>query len=410
MRKFVARFICRAIPSRKKCWILCEEVLDARAPSGHAPRPMVGRRSLQVVDARNPVALPPTPQSFSEAPLPPQLLDERGRKYRYLRMSIIDRCDFACVYCMPHGGEEDHALRREMLSFEETARIVKVFSAMGIERVRLTGGEPLVRKNVVDLVRQIRATSPTVEIAMTSNASRLAELAAPLKKAGLGSINISVDSLEPERFRRLTRGGDLDRVLRGIHAALDAGLELKFNTVAIRGENDHEFASIVDFAWERGITPRFIELMPIGEGARLPFGAFIPASEIAAKLGPRVRFELESSTGPTGPARYACAQSGNLQRKVGFITAISESFCADCNRVRITSSGDIRACIASRQAVSLRDVLRDDRFTSSQTRHQQDSALAWAVHWALRSKEAGHFFLETERGDHHQVAMSAIGG
>ncbi|MCA9581669.1 MAG: GTP 3',8-cyclase MoaA [Myxococcales bacterium] len=373
---------------------------------------MVHRR-LQLVDAEAPPRMaPPMPQGFAPDGTAPPLRDAQGRSYRYLRISVIDRCDFACVYCMPHGGEEDHAPRSDMLTFEEIASLVGVFSSIGTERVRLTGGEPLVRKGIVDLVAQVRQSAPGVHVAMTSNASRLAHFARPLRDAGLGSINISIDSLDPDRFARLTRGGRLQDVLAGIDAAIDVGLEVKLNTVAMRGENDEEFAKLVDFAWDRGITPRFIELMPIGEGARLPFGAYISAKEIAAKLGPRIMFAINDADGPVGPARYAQSQKDPSKHRVGFITAISESFCHNCNRVRITSSGEIRACIASRQAVSLRELIRQHHSATgaSKLTPRDKLEVAWSIHWALRSKEAGHFFLAPEHGDHQDVAMSAIGG
>jgi len=306
----------------------------------------------------------------------------------------------ACVYCMPPGGEEDHALRREVLSFEEITRLVRVFAEGGLRRVRFTGGEPLVRKDVVRLVSLVHETTAVEELVMTTNASRLAELARPLRDAGLRGVNVSLDSLDPERFAQITRGGDLPRVLAGIHAALDVGIEVKLNTVAMRGRNDDELARIVDFAWDLGVTPRFIEMMPLGEAANLPPSLRIPADEVAAVLGDRLVARAAEGVDGRGPARYREA-AGRPGKRVGFITPLSNEFCGACNRVRVTSRGDIRACLASRRAVSLRDVMRAGG---------SDRDLAWAMHWSLSGKAEGHFFNDAVVREHENVGMSLIGG
>jgi cyclic pyranopterin phosphate synthase len=330
----------------------------------------------------------------------PPLVDGRGRRYTYLRLSVTDRCDLACVYCMPKGGEDVHALRPELLSFEEAARVVQVFSRGGIRRVRFTGGEPLVRKDVVRLVELVRRTTEVDELVMTTNATRLAELAAPLAAAGLSGVNVSIDSLERDRFREVTRGGDLGRVLAGVHAALAAGLEVKTNTVAMRGVNDDELHRIVDFAFDLGVTPRFIELMPLGEGAKLPNERFMSADDIVERLGARVARGARRGVDGRGPARYLEASDGS-GRRVGFITALSDTFCDTCNRVRVTARGDIRACLASRRAISLRDLMRGGA---------SDVDVAWAVHWALVGKDTGHHFLDEAIDEHENVGMSLIGG
>lgn len=210
---------------------------------------------------------PARPDDFDSIPL---LRDARGRRYTYLRLSVTDRCDLACVYCMPPSGEDEHAIRRDLLTFEEAARLVSVFALAGIRRVRFTGGEPLVRKDIVRLVELVHRRTEVEQLVMTTNATRLSELARPLRDAGLFGVNVSIDTLEADRFAQLTRGGDLGRVLAGIHAAIDVGLDVKLNTVPLRGRNDDELQRIVDFAWSLGVTPRFIELMPLGEGAKLP--------------------------------------------------------------------------------------------------------------------------------------------
>lgn len=342
------------------------------------------------------------PEDFGRHGLPP-LIDTLGRRYSYLRLSVTDRCDFACVYCMPPGGEDDHATRPDLLSFEEAARVVSVFAQLGIDRVRFTGGEPLVRRDVVRMVELIRRRTGIDNLVITTNASRLAELAAPLAQAGLRGANVSLDSLDADRFRTLTRGGELSRVLAGVHAALDAGLELKLNIVALGGLNDHEAPALVDWAWDLGITPRFIELMPLGEAANLAPERFISHQQLIERLGTRLDADGSLRAGAIagqGPARYLRARDGS-GRKVGFITAVSSEFCDSCNRVRVTARGDFRACLASRSAVSLRDAVRAG---------MSDRQLAWLIHRALGSKLTGHFFDRADVDEHRHVGMSLVGG
>ena len=356
-------------------------------------------RSLPVLAREAPASAPARPRGWGLGPSWPRLVDGRGRAYTYLRLSLTDRCDMACVYCMPPSGEEDHALRRELLTFEEIVRLVDVFVRSGVRRVRLTGGEPLVRKDIVRLVAMLSGVG-VEEIVMTTNAGRLAQLAGPLRDAGLRGVNISIDSLEAERFARITRGGSLPDVLCGIHAALDAGLEVKLNCVALAGVNDDEIGALVDFAWARGITPRFIELMPLGEAAKLPAAMFLRAQDIAAALGDRLAEGGWKSAEGRGPARYAMRADGS-GAKVGFITAISDEFCESCNRVRVTAAGDMRACLASRRAVSLRDLMRAGA---------SDVDVAWAIQWSLDSKDEGHRFTDVGEVEHTRVGMSLIGG
>jgi len=204
---------------------------------------------------------------------PALLVDPQARVIDYLRVSVTDRCNYGCSYCIPHDGVE-HADRADVLSFEEIAALVRVFVSLGVRRVRLTGGEPTVRRDLAALVRMLRAIPGLAEIALSSNGHLLAELAAPLRAAGVDRLNISLDSLDAERFRRITRRGDLGRVLAGIEAARAAGFaSIKLNTVAIRGFNDDELAGIAGWAWQRGLVPRFIEQMPMASGlATVAFG------------------------------------------------------------------------------------------------------------------------------------------
>ncbi|MCS6799173.1 MAG: GTP 3',8-cyclase MoaA [Myxococcota bacterium] len=329
------------------------------------------------------------------------LVDPDGRRYEYLRLSVTDRCDLACVYCMPPGGEQHHALRRELLDFDEAARLVSVFASLGIRRVRLTGGEPLVRRDVVRLVELLTRRSGLRDVVMTTNGTRLAELALPLRRAGLTGVNVSLDSLDPDRFRRITRGGELARVLAGLHAAVDAGFEVRINVVALGGQNEDEWGRLVDFAWDLGATPRFIELMPLGEASRLPATWFVPAARVVEVLGSRLLREVPGRYDPgRGPARYLEAADGS-GRRVGFITAVTDTFCDRCNRVRVTARGELRPCLASARAVDLRNVMRTGG---------SDADVAWAVRWALGAKDRGHGFLDPARHEHVEVGMSLVGG
>lgn len=346
-----------------------------------------------------PEHVPQVAEGFGAEGLP-ALTDGQGRSYSYLRLSVTDRCDLACIYCMPPSGEEEHSLRSELLTFEEAARLVAICSAMGIRRVRLTGGEPLVRRDIVTMVERIRRTSAIDSLVMTTNATRLAELAEPLRRAGLDGVNISLDSLDETRFARITRGGELKRVLAGLHAAIEVGLEVKMNVVAVRGENDDEIARLVSFAWERGITPRFIELMPLGEGANLGDARRVSSAEVALSLGAMLQDDVQRGARHHGPARYRSASDGS-GRRVGFITPISDEFCGDCNRIRLTARGDVRACLASRRAISIRDRMREGA---------SDVEIAWALTWALGSKARGHAFLDSSADEHTRVGMSLIGG
>jgi cyclic pyranopterin phosphate synthase len=340
---------------------------------------------------------PARPDDFDSIPL---LRDARGRRYTYLRLSVTDRCDLACVYCMPPSGEDEHAIRRDLLTFEEAARLVSVFALAGIRRVRFTGGEPLVRKDIVRLVELVHRRTEVEQLVMTTNATRLSELARPLRDAGLFGVNVSIDTLKADRFAELTRGGDLGRVLAGIHAAIDVGLDVKLNTVPLRGRNDDELQRIVDFAWSLAVTPRFIELMPLGEGAKLPQSMRMNAADVLEILGDSVSRENAAGVEGQGPARYMAASDGSGQR-VGFITPISNEFCDTCNRVRVTARGDVRACLASRRAISLRNIMRAGG---------SDLDLAWAMVWSLSGKDRGHHFLEPEEHEHERVGMSLIGG
>lgn len=323
------------------------------------------------------------------------LADQEGRRYSYLRLSVTDRCDFRCEYCMPAGGEEQHERRADLLSFEEIARLVGVFEVLGIRRLRFTGGEPFVRRGFIDLVEQVASAFPSLALALTTNGGQLEQHVPRLKAAGVESINISIDSLDEERFASITRGGNLVKVRAGIEAASAAGLALKLNIVPMRGVNEDEWGPLVDFAWSLGAVPRFIELMPLGEGKKVEERR-VGSGEVMAALG---LHPAEGSAGgfAHGPARYVEGSGG----KVGFISPFSHNFCDDCNRLRINARGDIRACLADRKAVSLRDVLRSGG---------NDADVGWALHQALGAKKLGHAFTDLLEREHENVGMSLIGG
>lgn len=332
---------------------------------------------------------------------PGWLADRHGRRLQYLRLSVTDRCDLTCRYCMPPEGVPASP-RHEFLSFEEIVRVIGIFRHLGVRTVRLTGGEPLVRKGIERLVGMIRDQAGIEDIAMTSNASALGKKADALAKAGLRRLNVSLDTLNPERFRQMTRGGDLKRVLEGIDAALEAGLqEVKTNAVVVRNHNDKDLPELVEWAWSKGITPRFIELMPLGEGAKLGREAVVSVAEMKRTLQDLLLPESDPSyRTDRGPAGYLQAKDGS-GRKVGFIGAVTDNFCHRCNRVRVTARGEIRACLASPSGFSMRDALRAGH---------RDPAVLALVEDALFGKREGHEFYVDGVDRHHDVDMSRIGG
>lgn len=367
---------------------------------GHAVRrlPVVSRSSGSP-DAPPAASTPPPRPPWFDA-VPAAIEDARGRRVTYVRISVTDRCDLACVYCMPPAGEADHARREELLTFEQIARLCGLFSRSGVERVRFTGGEPLVRRDVVSLVARTHDAAPELALAMTTNGMRLGELAGPLAAAGLGTVNVSVDSLDPVRFGEVTRGGDLGTVLAGIRAALDVGMRVKINAVLVGERSLDDAPAIVEWAWALGAVPRFIELMPIGEGASLPSSDFVAADRLVERLAGLVSTAREPGAPSHGPARYLAAEDGS-DRRVGLITAMTDEFCGECNRMRLTARGDVRPCLGSPEGAPLREALAAGA---------SDVDLAWLVHAALRTKAAGHGFVDPTSDAHRHVGMSLIGG
>ncbi|PKO63889.1 MAG: GTP 3',8-cyclase MoaA [Betaproteobacteria bacterium HGW-Betaproteobacteria-16] len=314
-------------------------------------------------------------------PLPaPTLLDQFGRKVDYIRLSITDRCDFRCVYCM----SEDMTFlpRDEVLSLEECARLVKVFVDLGVSKVRITGGEPLVRKNALWLFEQIGQLQGLRELVVTTNGSQLESQAETLKKAGVKRINISLDSLDAERFRKITRVGDLNKVLRGIAAAKQAGFDnIKLNTVLMRGVNDDEALSLLEFAIEQELDIAYIEEMPLGEVNHQRDATYVSNDATLKRL--QQQHTLVSSAETTGgPARYW--RIPGTQTRVGFISPHSHNFCESCNRVRISCKGELFLCLGHDDKVDLMPLLRkypDD-----------DAPVIAAILDAMRIKPKGHDF------------------
>ena len=273
-------------------------------------------------------------QVSEKLPVKQKLIDQFGRAVDYIRLSITDRCDFRCVYCM----SEDMTFlpRDEVLSLEECARLVRVFVGLGVTKVRITGGEPLVRKNALWLFEEVGKLQGLKELVLTTNGSQLERQAVALKKAGVKRINISIDSLKPERFKKITRTGDLNKVLAGLQASIDAGFDgIKINTVLMRGSNDDEAADLVQFAIDQKIDISFIEEMPLGEVDHARENTFVSNTETLKLL--QNSFSLIPSTETTGgPARYWRVENsdGTSHTKIGFISPHSHNFCESCNRVR----------------------------------------------------------------------------
>lgn len=268
---------------------------------------------------------------------------------RSVRLSLTDRCDLACVYCRP--DRRDGYLRAETrLDLAAWKTMVSGLLAAGVRRVRLTGGEPLLHPDLLEVVRFL-GTLDLEDLALTTNATRLAELAVPLREAGLRRLNVSLDSLDAERFARLTRGGRLSEVLAGIEAARRAGYDqIKLNAVVVKGENDDELPALVRWSWERGIVPRFLEIMAIGEGAKMQ-ERLVTAAEMRKRLGALLVTGVALPEAERGPARYLAARH-DPDKRVGFITGTSDTFCDGCDRLRVASDGVLRPCLSINDGVA----------------------------------------------------------
>lgn len=309
-----------------------------------------------------------------------KLVDQYGRTVDYIRLSITDRCDFRCQYCM--AEDMSFLPRHDVLSLEECARIVKVFVQLGVRKVRITGGEPLVRKNALWLFEEIGQLQALDELVVTTNGSQLSKQAKALKAAGVKRINISVDSLQAERFKSITRTGSLDKVLTGIDCAIKAGFEgIKLNTVLMRGTNDDEALNLVNFAIKKEIDISFIEEMPLGEVAHTRENTFISNSDTLKLL--KSEYTLLQSTETTGgPAKYW--RIADTKTKIGFISPHSHNFCESCNRIRITCQGELYLCLGQEDKIELMPLLRDYP--------DNDKPLIDAILSSMSIKPKGHDF------------------
>ena len=330
-----------------------------------------------------------------------RLTDPFGRDVTYLRVSVTDRCDFRCVYCMAENMT--FLPRRDLLSLEELDRLASAFIGLGVRRIRLTGGEPLVRKNIMQLVRALSrhlASGQLDELTLTTNGSQLHKYADELFACGVRRVNVSLDTTDPERFVSITRWGNLDRVMDGLRAARQAGLHIKINMVALKGVNEQEIPHMLRWCHERGHDLTLIETMPLGEidGARLD--QYVPLTRVRAGL--EREFTLrESSHATGGPARYVnVAETGG---RLGFITPMTHNFCESCNRVRVTCTGRLYMCLGQEDCADLRSPLRHDP-------DNQSGLLEAAIREAIARKPKGHDFVITRAGPAVARHMSMTGG
>ncbi|MDH5735222.1 MAG: GTP 3',8-cyclase MoaA [Gammaproteobacteria bacterium] len=283
-----------------------------------------------------------------------QLIDQFGRSIDYVRLSVTDRCDLRCSYCMPKQFRDFHE-PEDWLSFDEIERVIATFTRLGTRRVRMTGGEPLVRKNLTQLAARLSALPQLEDLSLSTNATRMAQHAQELKDAGISRVNASLDSLDPIKFKQLT-GGKLEKVLEGLMAAKQAGFKpIKINMVLMKNINDNEVENMVDFCIEHGFTLRFIETMPVGDMGRKASENYIDLQLIKTRLAKR--FDLIPGVMPGGgPARYLKVADTDIN--IGFITPMSQHFCATCNRVRLSVDGTIYTCLGQEHHFELRPLLR----------------------------------------------------
>ncbi|MFV2091679.1 MAG: GTP 3',8-cyclase MoaA [Hyphomicrobiales bacterium] len=329
------------------------------------------------------------------------MVDPFNRAVTYLRVSVTDRCDFRCTYCMAENMT--FLPRRELLSLEELDRLCSVFIAKGVRKIRLTGGEPLVRKNLMWLIERLSRhldSGALDELTLTTNASQLSRFAGQLFALGIRRINVSIDTLDADKFKKITRWGDIEKVKAGIGAAQQAGLAIKLNTVALKGVNDDEFEPMLRWAHSQGMDMTIIETMPLGqiEGDRAD--TYLPLNQVRADLAKRLTL-TESSHKTGGPARYyTVAETGG---RLGFITPLSHNFCESCNRVRLTCTGTLYMCLGQDDAADLRTPLRT---TTS------DAEMGLVIDEAISRKPKGHDFIidRTNRDPATARHMSVTGG
>jgi cyclic pyranopterin phosphate synthase len=329
------------------------------------------------------------------------MTDPFGRSISYLRVSVTDRCDLRCFYCM--AEDMTFLPKADLLTLEELDRLCSAFIAKGVRKLRLTGGEPLVRRNVMSLVRSLSrhlASGALDELTLTTNGTQLSRFASELAACGVRRINVSLDTLDAKKFQAITRWGELGKVLQGIEAARSAGLAVKINAVALKGVNEDEIPSLLEWAHGNGMALTLIEVMPMGEIGEGRIDQYVPLSLLRARLAQHYTLtDLEESTG--GPARYVSV--GETGGKLGFITPMTHNFCESCNRVRITCTGTLHTCLGHEDAADLRKPLRAAA---------DDELLAAAIDRAIGLKPKGHDFIIDRRHNRPSVSrhMSVTGG
>jgi cyclic pyranopterin phosphate synthase len=343
----------------------------------------------------------PTPDLDRPAVHPAPLIDPFARAITYLRVSVTDRCDFRCVYCM--SEHMSFLPKADLLTLEELDRLCSAFVAKGVRKLRLTGGEPLVRRGIMTLFSSLSRhlkTGALDELTVTTNGSQLPKYARELADCGVKRINVSLDTLDADKFRAITRWGDLEQVLAGIDAAQAAGLKVKINAVALKGVNEDELADLVTWAHGRGMELTIIEVMPLGDIGEDRLGQYLPLSIVRARLAERFGMdEIDYSTG--GPARYVrVKETGG---RLGFITPMTHNFCESCNRVRITCTGTLYMCLGQEDAADLRGPLRAS---------EGNDLLYAAIDEAITRKPKGHDFIIDRRRKRPALSrhMSVTGG
>lgn len=335
--------------------------------------------------------------AHSDAPM----VDPFGRTVSYLRVSVTDRCDFRCTYCMAENMT--FLPKKDLLTLEELDRLCSAFIAKGVKKLRLTGGEPLVRKNIMFLVRNLSRhlqSGALEELTLTTNGSQLSRFASELADCGVRRINVSLDTLAPDKFRTITRWGEFDKVMEGIRAAQDAGIHVKLNAVALKDFNEHEIPELLRYAHANGMDLTLIETMPMGETGEDRTDQYLPLSTVRERLEQTFTLaDIPLSTG--GPARYvAVKETGG---RLGFITPMTHNFCESCNRVRLTCTGTLYMCLGQDDAADLRTALRAS---------DDDAYLSAAIDEAIARKPKGHDFIIDRAHRRPAVArhMSVTGG
>ncbi|MBX3535187.1 MAG: GTP 3',8-cyclase MoaA [Xanthobacteraceae bacterium] len=340
----------------------------------------------------------PIPGSSTVSPV---LVDPFGRQISYLRVSVTDRCDFRCVYCM--SEHMTFLPKPDLLTLEELDRICTAFVTRGVEKLRITGGEPLVRRDIMNLFRSLSRhldSGALSELTLTTNGSQLARFAKELASYGIKRINVSLDTLDPAKFKALTRWGDLSKVLAGIDAAQEAGLHVKINAVALKGDNEDEISSLMEWAHGRGMDLALIEVMPLGDVGTERVDQYLPLSLVRARLAEKYTLEdIDFRTG--GPARYVSVKETG--GRLGFITPLTHNFCEGCNRVRLTCTGTLYMCLGQEDAADLRSPLRAS---------SSNELLYAAMDNAIARKPKGHDFVIDRRTSQPAVGrhMSHTGG